>query len=462
MNLKHYILGMIGLCCMNGCSLMGPIDELKPEYVLDDGTLITDAASAEIAVGGIYASWRNYSGICNAMFMRSGVLKSSSVNGAASFASGSILDDNFVVSETYTQLYYVVNQANSVLAALQDGRSIRGLSEEMRRNYIKEAKFNRALAHFMLLRLYGEFWKPDSRYGVVLYEEPVRGNIPKARASVADCYALIVSDLEEASDLPVKTASGRPVMYMANGLSAKGFLAKVRLSQGEYKEAYRLVSEVLEEGKAHGIVLEKNYGDVFASFDNSELLFYPYTMNNQQKVTSNWYDWKGGAGKTLTMIAEAHPGDRRYQWAFTKPVNPVYQMNKYQMNDQIENRPGNSLYMLRLSELYFIQAEAGLRKGILTPEQVRGLLAPLMKRAGFDDGYLKQVKDADLLMEIFDQKYLELFGENFEEWFDMVRYHALDGVDWQARKYVTVWSGGGILPLPRMALSGNNLLEQNP
>ena len=106
------------------------------------------------------------------------------------------------------------------------------------------------------------------------------------------------------------------------------------------------MSEVLEEGKAQGIVLEKNYGDVFASFDNSELLFYPYTMNNQQKVTSNWYDWKGGAGKTLTMIAEAHPGDRRYQWAFTKPVNPVYQMNKYQMNDQIENRPGNSLKML--------------------------------------------------------------------------------------------------------------------
>ena len=64
-------------------------------------------------------------------------------------------------------------------------------------------------------------------------------------------------------------------------------------------------------------------------------------------------------------------------------------------------------------------------------------------------------------MAVFCQKYLELFGENFEDWFDMVRYNKLDGVDWVKMGYVSAWTKL-ILPIPRAAIAGNDLLVQNP
>ena len=164
------------------CSLLGPIDDIHPENVLDDETVITDARSAAIAVNGIYDGWRSKSSIYNAMFLRTGVLQSSTVSGARSFMNGDIQDNNVIVEETYIYLYYIINQANSVLKALD--KDVKGLSAEDNLNYQKEAKFNRAMANFMLLRLYGEFWNLDSQYGIVLNDEPVRDNVSKKRSTV--------------------------------------------------------------------------------------------------------------------------------------------------------------------------------------------------------------------------------------------------------------------------------------
>ena len=76
-----------------------------------------------------------------------------------------------------------------MLAALD--KDIKGLSEEENLNYQREAKFNRAMANFMLLRLYGEFCNMDSQYGIVLHDAPVR-DIPEARATVRQCYTSIL------------------------------------------------------------------------------------------------------------------------------------------------------------------------------------------------------------------------------------------------------------------------------
>ena len=51
---------------------------------------------AEIAVNGIYEGWRAKSSIYNALFLRTGVMQSSSVSGARSFLTGDIQDDNVI------------------------------------------------------------------------------------------------------------------------------------------------------------------------------------------------------------------------------------------------------------------------------------------------------------------------------------------------------------------------------
>lgn len=448
---------------LSSCSLMGPIDDIHPEYVLDDENVITDASSAAQAVGGIYEGWRDKSTIYNALFVRTGALSNSNVGGASAFLTGDIKDDNIVVEETYTALYYVVNEANSVLKALEK-TGIKGLPEETRLNYRKEAKFNRALAHFMLLRLYGEFWDLDSKYGIVLNLEPVRDNVAKGRSTVSQCYASILEDLTEAETLPValSSTSGYPAMYYANYLSAKAVKAKVLLSMGDFDEAYTKADEVITEGMNEGIVLEPEYAAIFSSFESSDLLFYPYTMNSLQMVVGNWSDWLTGAGQTLQKISALYPEDTRYRWAFdANAAKSDYKMNKYQMSDRIDKVPGNSLYMLRLSEMYLVKAEAAIRKSTPDFGAAREALRPITNRAGMASDFVDKIADKDMLMTIFHQKYLELFGENFEDWFDMVRYNKLDGTDWVELEYVSSWTKS-CLPIPRAALAGNDLLIQNP
>lgn len=443
------------------CSLMGPIDDIHPENVLDDETVITDARSASIAVNGIYEGWRAKSSIYNAMFLRTGVMQSSSVSGAKSFMNGDIQDDNVIVEETYVYLYYIVNQANSVLKALD--KDVKGLSTEDNLNYQKEAKFNRAMANFMLLRLYGEFWDLNSQYGIVLNTEPVRDNVAKKRSTVRECYDAILSDLTDAETLPVKlTSSGTRAMYYGNGLSAEALKAKVLLSMGDFDGAYQTADEVITKCNDQGIVLEPVYGDIFSSFQSTDLLFYPYTMNTQQTVSGYLYDWSAGAGNTLRKIASLYPEDIRYKWAFDdEHMLSAYRMNKYQMDDNIDKVPGNSLYMLRLSEMYLVKAEAAIRKTTPDVGVAREALRPITDRAGYASDFVDDIPADDMLMTIFYQKYLELFGENFEDWFDMVRYNKLDGVDWVAMGYVSSWTKL-ILPIPRSAIAGNNLLVQNP
>lgn len=459
--MKNYLLaGMLSLTFAS-CSLMGPIDDIHPENVLDDETVITDARSASIAVNGIYEGWRAKSSIYNAMFLRTGVMQSSSVSGAKSFMNGDIQDDNVIVEETYVYLYYIVNQANSVLKALD--KDVKGLSTEDNLNYQKEAKFNRAMANFMLLRLYGEFWDLNSQYGIVLNTEPVRDNVAKKRSTVRECYDAILSDLTDAETLPVKlTSSGTRAMYYGNGLSAEALKAKVLLSMGDFDGAYQTADEVITKCNDQGIVLEPVYGDIFSSFQSTDLLFYPYTMNTQQTVSGYLYDWSAGAGNTLRKIASLYPEDIRYKWAFDdEHLLSAYRMNKYQMDDNVDKVPGNSLYMLRLSEMYLVKAEAAIRKTTPDVGAAREALRPITDRAGYASDFVDDIPADDMLMTIFYQKYLELFGENFEDWFDMVRYNKLDGVDWVAMGYVSSWTKL-ILPIPRSAIAGNNLLVQNP
>ena len=52
-------------------------------------------------------------------------------------------------------------------------------------------------------------------------------------------------------------------------------------------------------------------------------------------------------------------------------------------------------------------------------------------------------------------------AENNEEWFDMVRYNCLDGIDFVSYGYLRSFAHKN-LPIPYDALAGNAKLIQNP
>ena len=225
-------------------------------------------------------------------------------------------------------------------------------------------------------------------------------------------------------------------------------------------EAATLAQQAIDEaGSPLG-----DYQDIFAQgFSSPETLFAPYVEYPLEMLGSNvTSDVMSGYGTTVALIANelaGTVGDEQYDARYTDVFTPG-SLKKYVLNSTATGDE-NTYYLMRLAELYLIKAEAEARRGNYAP--ARTALKAITDRAGYDADYVDGIADADLLLAIFRHKYMELAAENYEEWFDMVRYYVLDGTDFTATGLgYTVSMQHLTLPIPEKARSGNNLLKQNP
>ncbi len=451
------------------CEMVGGIGEIEPENVLTDETLIVDAQSAETAVNGVYASWRNiYIGYMrHLMSFRSGSENVRYISGYQDFVRNDIKPENAALDKNYAGLYGVVNMANSVLAQLEKEVAYQGLSASRRLEMVAEAKFQRAMAHFMLLRQYGEFFNLNSEFGVVTNLEPVRGNHPKSRSSVAETYRVVVDDLKEVALHAPEMPQGH---YYVSQLTGKAFLAKVYLSMNDFVNASTLAQEVIEQAPLVGYNLETEYLDIFEKgFHSDEVLFALYTSYpNEPSIVYSPASLK--SGNSLILVADelvAGDGDMFSGEGFDPRFAALFSdvalgysgrgNNKYIKEDYVSGQPGNTYFFLRLAEVYLIRAEAEAR--LAHYDEARVALKVVCDRAGYADDYVETIADEALTQSILHHKWVELCVENNEEWFDLVRYHLLDGF---AFSPVYVKTGKLLLPIPKAALAGNNLLKQNP
>lgn len=470
MQIKNILFtAILGLSAAS-CNLLGPVSDIEPDYVLTDENVITNAQSAEYLLNGIYTTYRTreFSAIRTAMLLMSGTLKDSDVDGSASFARNEVRIENITVQNYYTSLYFIINQANSLISGLTNTNP-QGLSAERKAEILGEAYFHKAFAETMLLRSFGEFWDVKSKYGIILYNEPVRKNeSQKSRSSVNDTYTQILADIEQAAKAPGYEGKA----YRISKLAVKALKARVMLYMNNYTEASRLAQEVIGEAQQSGISLESNYLDIFSQgFSSKELFFAPYASYPLEVVEANITDQiSRGIGETVTRIADELNGqandgnletgkgyDSRYAQTFENSGGQI-KINKYVCNS-VETGDNNTIYFMRLAEMYLIKAEADARRS--QPKEARAALKFITDRAGYDENYVNTIADKDLLLAIFRHKYMELFAENNEEWYDMVRYSVLDKTDFVSLKYATSMRNL-VLPIPAQAISGNNKLEQNP
>lgn len=470
MQIKNILFTAILGLSATSCNLLGPVSDIEPDYVLTDENVITNAQSAEYLLNGIYTTYRTreFSASRTAMLLMSGTLKDSDVDGSANFARNEVRIENITVQHYYTSLYFIINQANSLISGLTNTNP-QGLSAERKAEILGEAYFHKAFAETMLLRSFGEFWDVKSKYGIILYNEPVRKNeSQKSRSSVNDTYTQILADLEQAEKAPGYEGKA----YRISKLTVKALKARVMLYMNNYPEASRLAQEVIGEAQQSGISLESNYLDIFAQgFSSKELFFAPYASYPLEIVEANITDQiSRGIGETVTRIADELNGqandgnpetgegyDSRYAQTFENSGGQI-KINKYVCNS-VETGDNNTIYFMRLAEMYLIKAEADARRN--QPKEARAALKFITDRAGYDENYVNTIADKDLLLAIFRHKYMELFAENNEEWYDMVRYSVLDKTDFVSLKYATSMRNL-VLPIPAQAISGNNKLEQNP
>lgn len=444
------------------------IDEVKPINQLTTENTIRDEASAQQVLNGVYDLGRafdlSFFPLHLAAYGEEGI--SSGLSGEKGFNTNEVPVENRFLTNLYNAHYKIINAANFLIQELEAGKAI-GISEERMMEMISEAKFQRAFSYFNLLRYFGQYYDTSSSYGIVLRTEFATELESTPRSSVQETYNLIKADLEYA-------AENGPVFiehFYSGSLAAKALLAKVKLYEGKYIESAALAEEVINN--AEGYTLEMNYSDIFLNrFNSPEVIFAPFAgpgaeggsnMNLISRTTFSEYfrslaDIQVGEANDGSLDGTGANYDPRFSFAYSDATQGVNQQAKYPFADNSSSL-NNTLYHLRLAEIYLVHAEALTRAGGDTTLALQSLNS-IRDRAGVDPKEFVDV--ATLLEDIRQEKLLELFFENGEPLFDLVRYDILGNIDAASIKPTLNNESKFVLPIPSDVLIGNNQMVQNP
>lgn len=353
--------------------------------------------------------------------------------------------NNSNVFATYAQAYRVVYNSNNILANLDV------VNTADRARVEGEAKFQRAMAYFELIKYFGE--KPyvagntNTLKGVPLITAPgpssptsAEYNLP--RASVEAVYTQIIKDLTEAEAGVPTTKSlyaNKPAVQMA--------LARVYLQQGKYAEARDAANRCILAATANGYSLVPVYANAFNNTVNTNEDLFSMQVTLQAGTNSNFtYFSTGtyGARDGDIEVNQKHmdkyeAGDRRKDLFFFEAG--AYRVGKWQLNFR-------NVKVMRLAEAYLTRAECNVRLGTSIGATPAADIKLIRDRAA-----LPEIA-APTLAQVLKERELELAFEGQGAW-DAKRLRlTTDGLAWDDPKMT--------FPIPLRERNINPSLEQNP
>ncbi|WP_268224479.1 RagB/SusD family nutrient uptake outer membrane protein [Sinomicrobium oceani] len=476
------------LISLSSCELARDLDDFEPNYALDADAAIVDEASAELALAGVYSGFRQRSiGAGNPEIyyipsLMSGLMLNSSFN--TNQETMGYIDNTPIPMNAssglgaYSRMYDIVNRCNWLIekvALLSDADFD---TPGRRAEILGEAKAVRATANFYLLRLFGQFYDTDSRYGITLRMEPARSSEALPRNTVAEVYEALIKDLDDA----IADAPDLRARYYTNKTYAKGLKAKVMLYQGDYAGAAVLAGEVIHSSGG-SFDLAPDYAGIFADhtspalFETREVLFGSKGEPRANLGIGNYMGFWGAAHPMFGAFGEqwmtiggqniTYDGDRI---ALTTREDDFYGLLSGKYRNQNLGETYEMIYHLRMAEVYLVYAEAHARSNHSVTSEALEALNAVRRRAGAtatgEDGfetYPASIPLAQFLEAVRIEKYIELAMETGEEWFDLVRYHFVDGFDVTTVKPTATDPDKYILPIDGVTIeAGKNVVEQNP
>lgn len=474
-----YITGLaLTMLFLGACN---SLDDIEPTFRLPADEAIVNAATAENAIAGVYSKFREYT-------LVRGVQSTHSLMG---LSDGSIFspEDPLLVNTPeintsqveglYGGCYSIIQDANLFIERVE-GLTPEDLGGEAAQNsFIAEGKFARALAHFYLLRAYGQFYDVSSQYGITLRLKAVYNAEPKARSSVKESYDAIYEDL----DYAIANIGFNP-SHRANLDAAKSLKAKVLLYEGEYQQAADLAQDVINStSRSFAFAYSDNFGayDQFTgvftyAHESPELIFGPFGNEDDERLQglSTRTD-----GSVYASIARPDPFDVSTWDPRAVGAESPWFPGEY---DPLDKIPGYIFFPdggfastpvtqthLRLAGVYMIHAEAAARVGTGVDANALASLNAVRTRDAVGlpelvDGVDITTK-AELLEAIRMESLLELFAETGEEFFALVRYEKAGDLTAADIKPTMTNPDFYILPIPWTELQiigALDVIEQNP
>ncbi|GAA4803756.1 RagB/SusD family nutrient uptake outer membrane protein [Olivibacter ginsenosidimutans] len=457
--------------------------DIAPVTNLTDATFYRTEEDAKSALGACYAS------IYNPDIFHDLVTTDDAIPFLTGDAARPLVWRYDITPETnylrfFPGAYQSINRSNIVIKRLPDIP----MDEQLRNRYIAEAKFLRALAYLTLVRFYG---------GVPLVTEPTEGaeNLELARAAVADVYALIEADLQEAEQvLPPKYTGadvGRATSNAAKALMARMYLFRAGTDANSpfWQQAAQKTKEVIDEGS---FGLYDTFADAFAlsARGGKENIFeIQYLTDVSGHGLGRGYGVRGapiypggGAGiarPTASLYQLYTEADQRRDVTFItsytyngkttnlsitdpNPANAISFQKLWDKTAQTNGGEGTSVPLIRFSDVLLMYAEAqnevnhgpdALAYEALNRVRTR---AGLNSYAGLDYQAFKEA--------VWQERRLEFAFENMR-WFDLVRTGRLiDAVKAENSfdRNALIKPFHTLLPIPQQDIDNNPLLEQNP
>ncbi len=489
--IKYIYILMISLTLISisSCEIAQDLDEYKPLNSLDANEAIVNESTSELALTGVYAGFLQQSAgsgtpeiytipsLMSGTLVNTFLMNDTEVQGYVNNSPISVKTSQNLGA--YTRMYAIINRANWLIEKVTALTDDKFPTSGRRLEIIAEAKMLRATANFYLLRLWGQFYDMGSKYGISIRMEPSRSGEAFSRSTVSQSYEAILGDLDDAI---VHGPELRSKSY-TNKTYAKGLKAKVLLYQGNYPEAAVLAREILETPNPE-FALTATYGEIFLNhatpdlFDSSEIIFgtkgdpiagvgignvigtimavTPLYISSVLETTAiGSQDIAHDATRVSSTIQSGFFGFDSLKSNF----NFAPQDNRYEM-----------IYHLRMAEIYLIYAEADARATNTVSTDALDALNTIRERAGATttggDGfetYPVTITLPQFLEAVRIEKRVELGIETGEDWFDMVRYHFIDGFDISTVKATAINPDKFILPIDYVTIeAGKNVVEQNP
>jgi hypothetical protein len=341
------------------------------------------------------------------------------------------------VSFVWAAGYNTINNVNLFIEAVTPSSVI---SNDLKKNYIAEAKFLRAYAYFGLVQVYSRpYWDGNgAKRGLPLRlsgnNSLTNGDL--APVSVAKIYEQILQDLDAAEeDLPASYASAVLYSTRAHKATAIALKTRVYLVKGQYgkvvTEAQKLAPDVTnpvyttDDGKViHK--LEASLTNIFATTGSGAytgpeaILTLPFNSGDKggsQRSPAYFYNtyYTVNPDQAVSIVhkesASIFANSKDSRSNFVKGDKLV----KYQNTSFIDYIPA-----IRYAEILLNYAEAAANENDLNTARTLLNVIRLRSNAEWTFDAVQTDTKEHLIESILNERRIELFGEGFRV-FDLLR-----------------------------------------
>lgn len=474
---KKYLVGFI---CLVFVSCKKNFLDLSPISSPSVAAFYKTSSDIEIALNAAYGSLQR-NGQYRYAYWNVGEVRS---DNTTTFEGGGNLADaeidqfkegssNSILNSMWLDTYNGILLCNVVIERVEKVT----IDENLKKRFIGEAEFLRALMYFNLVRTFGDV-------PIVLKETTsVQEGYEQGRMATSEVYGQIIKDLSDAETRLPATYMGKEIGRATKG-AAQALLGKVLLTKKDYAAAATKLKEVISSGTYQ---LLPDYGSLWiASNGNNaesifEVQFKKGGTGTGSPYTNFFAPWNSGTAVTVVgfpygrnlptddMGIAYEAGDKRraasmadgYYDANGTFIPDGYTLKYKDVPFQVEDAD-NNWPVLRYADVMLMYAEALNETNSGPTTEAYKMLDDIRSRAGLG-AIPAGLSKADFALALEHERQVELAFEG-HRWFDLVRTgRALNVMNKHFNGAITIQEYQLLFPIPQTQISINpEKIKQNP